>query len=163
ALLAGEIDWWERPLADLQPMLAQSRDVRREILDKAGRMALARLNCLQPPFDNVKLRQAVLKSVVQEDYMRAAQGDDQSTWNTMRSLYPQRTPYYVDQADLMPGSIDACKAALKEAGYAGQKLVIINPTDFPDIGPLGQVTADALRRAGMNVELAESDWGTVIQ
>ena len=163
ALLAGEIDWWERPLADLQPMLAQSRDVRREILDKAGRMALARLNCLQPPFDNVKLRQAVLKSVVQEDYMRAAQGDDQSTWNTMRSLYPQRTPYFVDQADLMPGNLDACKAALKEAGYAGQKLVIINPTDFPDIGPLGQVTADALRRAGMNVELAESDWGTVIQ
>ena len=163
ALIAGEVDWWERPLSDLQPLLAGSRDVRREVLDKAGRMALARLNCLQPPFDDVRLRQAVLKSVVQEDYMRAAQGDDPSTWNTMRSLFPRRTPYYADQADLMPGSLEACKAALKAAGYANQKVVIINPTDFPDIGPLGQVTADALRRAGMNVDLAESDWGTVIQ
>jgi peptide/nickel transport system substrate-binding protein len=41
--------------------------------------------------------------------------------------------------------------------------VIINPTDFPLIGPHGQVTADLLRRLGMNVDLAESDWGTVVQ
>src|SRR5690606_24436359 len=65
--------------------------------------------------------------------------------------------------DLMPGDLDKARAMLKEAGYGNQKVVIINPTDFPDIGPLGQVTADTLKRAGMNVDLAESDWGTVIQ
>ena len=43
------------------------------------------------------------------------------------------------------------------------EVVIINPTDFPDIGPLGQVSADRLKRIGMNVDLAESDWGTVVQ
>jgi peptide/nickel transport system substrate-binding protein len=42
-------------------------------------------------------------------------------------------------------------------------VVIINPTDFPDIGPLGQVTADVLKRIGMNVDLRETDWGTVVQ
>ena len=31
---------------------------------------------------------------------------------------------------------------LKEAGYAGQKVVVINPTDFPAIHPLGLVTAE---------------------
>ena len=41
--------------------------------------------------------------------------------------------------------------------------MVINPTDFPLIGPHGQVTADLLRRLGMNVDLAESDWGTVVQ
>jgi len=42
-------------------------------------------------------------------------------------------------------------------------VVIINPTDFPMIGPLGQVTAEALKAIGMTVDLRESDWGTVIQ
>jgi hypothetical protein len=54
-------------------------------------------------------------------------------------------------------------AALQASGYNGEKVVIINPTDFPLIGPHGQVTADRLRRIGMNVELAETDWGTVVQ
>ena len=52
---------------------------------------------------------------------------------------------------------------LKEAGYAGQKVVVINPTDFPAIHPLGLVTADTLKKIGMNVELQETDWGTVVQ
>jgi len=63
----------------------------------------------------------------------------------------------------MPGDLDRARAALREAGYANQRVVVINPTDFPDIGPLGQVTADRLKRIGMNIDLAESDWGTVVQ
>jgi peptide/nickel transport system substrate-binding protein len=163
ALVNGEVDWWERPLADLQPMLARNRNIKREIIDTAGRAGLMRLNNLQPPFNDVRLRRAVLRSVIQENYMRAAQGEDTSTWNVSRSIWPKNTPYYADNADLMPGDLDAARGLLKEAGYTDQKVVIINPTDFPDIGPLGQVTADALKRIGMNVELAESDWGTVIQ
>jgi len=163
ALMNGEVDWWERPLADLQPMLARNRDITRRVTDKAGRLALARLNCLQEPFNDVRIRRAVLAAVVQEDYMRAAQGDDTSSWSTTPSIWPRETPYFADHSDLMPGDVAKARAMLKEAGYGNQKVVIINPTDFPDIGPLGQVTADTLKRAGMNVDLAESDWGTVIQ
>lgn len=163
ALVRGEIDWWERPLADLQPVLARAPDVRREIVDTVGRMALMRFNCLQAPFDDVRLRRAVRASVIQENYMRAAQGDDASTWGPTRSLWPPGTPYHADEADLMPGDIARARAMLREAGYRDAKVVIINPTDFPDIGPLGQVTADALGRAGMNVDLRESDWGSVVQ
>ncbi len=36
----------------------------------------------------------------------------------------------------MPQSIARATEALKASGYAGEKVVIINPTDFPDIGPL---------------------------
>lgn len=163
ALINGEVDWWERPHPDLQPMLARSREIRREVADPAGRMAVMRLNHLHPPFNDVKLRQAVRLAVLQEDYMRAAQGDDTSTWTTVRSLWPKHTPYYHDEPDLMPASLDRARAMLREAGYANQPLSIINPTDFPDIGPLGQVTNDLLKRMGMNVTLLDSDWGTVVQ
>jgi peptide/nickel transport system substrate-binding protein len=164
ALQSGEVDWWERPHPDLQGLLARSRDIRREVSDPKGRMAVMRMNHLHPPFDDVRIRRAVMMSVVQDDYMRASRGDDTADWTTCRSLWPRQTPYYRDEGEaLMPGSLDRARAALREAGYGGQKVVVINPTDFPDIGPLGLVTADALRRMGMNVDLAESDWGTVVQ
>ena len=163
ALQNNEADWWERPLVDLIPTLLKNQAIRAEVTDPAGRLSLARLNCLQPPFNDVRLRRAVLAAVRQEDYMRASRGDDATLWTTSRSLFPRNTPYFHDHADLMPGDLDRARALLKEAGYAGQKVVIINPTDFPDIGPHGLVTNDMLKKIGMNVELRESDWGTVIQ
>ncbi|QCK84573.1 ABC transporter substrate-binding protein [Phreatobacter aquaticus] len=164
AIMRGEMDWWERPPADLQPLLARNRDIVREVTDSSGRIAIMRLNHLQAPFNNVKVRQAVRMAVAQEDYMRASQGDDPTAWKVCRSLWPHGTPYYSgEQEDLMPQSIAKAKEALKASGYAGEKVVIINPTDFPDIGPLGQVSADILGKIGMNIDLAETDWGTVIQ
>ena len=163
ALQNGEADWWERPLVDLIPTLLKNPQIRAEVTDPAGRLALARLNCLQEPFKDVKIRQAVLAAVRQEDYMRASRGDDEKLWTTSRSLFPRNTPYYQDHGDLMPGSLDRARELLKASGYAGQTVVIINPTDFPDIGPLGLVANDALKKIGVNVELRESDWGTVVQ
>lgn len=164
ALTRGEVDWWERPLTDLQPMLASNKDIKQEVIDKAGRGAIIRLNHLQAPFNNPKVRAAVRMAVKQEDYMRAAQGDDTTLWQTCRSLWWRGTPYYDgEQEDLMPQSLDKAKAALKASGYNGEKVVIINPTDFPDIGPLGEVTFELLKQLGMNVEMAASDWGTVVQ
>ena len=164
ALIRGEMDWYERPPSDLRPLLAQSKDVVNEVTDASGRLAIMRMNCLQAPFNNEKIRQAVRLVVMQEDYMRATQGDDKTLWRTCRNLWPYGTTYYDgEKTDLMPQNLAQAKAALQASGYANERVVIINPTDFPDIGPLGQVSADLLRKMGMNVDLAESDWGTVIQ
>ena len=166
ALQSGEIDWVEQPLSDLVPTLARSRNITLEVLNPAGFMSLMRLNHLQVPFSDLRARQAVALAVNQADYMRATLGDDQSVWRECRSLFPCGTPLGVeDLSDLTrpPRSLDRAKAALAASGYRGEKVLIINPTDFPLIGPHGQVTADLLRRLGMNVDLIESDWGTVVQ
>ncbi|MDI3307663.1 MAG: ABC transporter substrate-binding protein [Acetobacteraceae bacterium] len=166
ALQSGEVEWVEQPLSDLIPMLARNRNIALEVLNPAGLMSIMRLNHLQPPFNDLRTRQAVALAVNQADYMRATLGDDRSVWRECRSLFPCGTPFGVeDLSDLTrpPRSLDRAKAALAASGYRGEKVVIINPTDFPLIGPHGQVTADVLRRLGMNVELAESDWGTVVQ
>ncbi len=166
ALQAGEVDWWEQPLADLLPTLATNKAIKTGPLFATGQLGLMRMNCLQPPFNDVRVRRAVMMAVNQEDYMRAAFGDDRSLWTTCYSLFPKNTPYYSERgADLLKGPHDsaAVKAALAAAGYNGQKVVIINPGDFPKIEALGEVTYDALRRAGMNVDLQTGDWGTVIQ
>lgn len=165
ALMRGEIDWWERPLNDLLSSLEANSGVQTRIQDPTGRIALMRLNHLQPPFNDVRIRRAVLMSVDQEEYLRAAYGDDQSLWKVCESIYPCGTPYASDTEakKVMRGDLAAARRMLQEAGYAGQRVVIISPTDYPQIGPLGQVTADRLQKIGMNVDLQESDWGTVVQ
>src|SRR5262249_57842502 len=52
---------------------------------------------------------------------------------------------------------------IQETGYRGQKAVIINPTDFATIGPLGDITYDMFKKIGINAELQSTDWGSVVQ
>lgn len=166
ALQAGEVEWLEQPLSDLIPTLQRNRNIEIGVLNEAGLMSVMRLNHLQPPFNNVRVRQAVALAVDQSEYMRATLGDDRSVWRECRSLFPCGTPFGVEDLSPLnapPRSLDRARAALAASGYGGERVVIINPTDFPLIAPHGQITADRLRRIGMNVELAETDWGTVVQ
>lgn len=164
ALQNGEIEWWEQPLPDLLPLLSKNQNIVLQTDIPQGRESLMRLNHLHPPFNDVRLRRAVLMAVNQEDYMRATFGDDKSLWRICHSQFPCDTPYETqDGGKWMKADLSVARAALKEAGYDGQKVVIINPTDFPAIHPLGLVTADTLKKIGMNVDLQETDWGTVVQ
>ncbi len=166
ALQAGEVDWVDQPLSDLIPTLRRNRNIEIGVLNPAGLLSIMRLNHLQPPFNDLKTRQAVALAVDQQEYMRATLGDDRDVWRECRSLFPCGTPLGVEnlsELNAPPRSLDRAKAALQASGYKGEKVVIINPTDFPLIGPHGHVTADRLRRIGMNVELADTDWGTVVQ
>jgi peptide/nickel transport system substrate-binding protein len=164
ALQSGEIDWWEQPLTDLLPTLAGDRNIKLMVSNPQGNESLMRLNCLQPPFNDVAIRRVVLMGVNQDDYMRATFGDDQSLWRLCRSEFPCGTPYETDDdGTLMKGDLNAAKAALKATAYAGQRVVILSPSDFPSIRPLCLVTADLLKNIGFNVDLQEMDWGTVVQ
>ena len=164
ALQNNEVDWWEYPLPDLLPLLARDANIALQIDQPWGRMSELVLNQLQPPFDNVKIRRAVMMGVKQDDYMRATFGDDQSLWRVSKDVFPFGTPYFSDaDSGLMSGNTELATKMLKESGYNGEKVVIINPTDFPVIHPLGLVTADALTKMGMNVDLQETDWGSVVQ
>ncbi len=163
ALQAGEVDWWELPLPDLYASLAASRDIALQIDNPDGRVSFMRMNHLQPPFDDMRVRRAVLAAVSQADYMGATLGDDAKLWRACRSAFPCGTPYEASDEALMPGSVAAGQKLLRASGYSGQKVVVLNPTDNPLIAPLGEVTADLLQKLGMTVDLATSDWGTVVQ
>jgi peptide/nickel transport system substrate-binding protein len=129
-----------------------------------GYVAGLRFNHLQPPFNDVRLRRAVLTAVNQEDYMRAITGNDPSAFRICKSQFPCGTTYGTEATGpVMQGDIAAAKAMLKEAGYGGQKAVIINPTDFATIGPLGDITYDMFQKIGINTEMVAADWGTVVQ
>jgi peptide/nickel transport system substrate-binding protein len=164
ALQNGEIDWYEQVQSDLAPMLRRNPNIVMGPSNPQGYIGGLRFNHLHPPFDNVKLRQAVLMAVNQEDYMNAIMGAERAAWQTCRSQYPCGTPYGTETGlPVQKGDLETARRMVRESGYAGQKAVIINPTDFHTIGPLGDITFDLLKKIGINAELVATDWGSVIQ
>ncbi len=165
ALQAGEIDWWEQVLPDLVPVLESASNIRIQRQDPYGFIALARLNSSQPPFNNVKLRQIVLSALNQDDYMEAIQGSEKSSYSECHSMFPCGMPGVEAGSTKMrsPQKLEDLRAAVKAAGYNGEKTVILNPADYPVITPHGEITAALLRSLGFNVDLQTMDWGSVLQ
>jgi len=165
ALSAGEVDWYEQPPADILPAFAANKDVVVTTVDPLGNMGVLRFNHLLPPFDNPKLREAVLNLVDQKDYMRAVAGDEKY-WKTCGAIFicggtPFETTAGADV--LLTGPhLDRAKALIKEAGYNGEKIVLMSATDQPIVQNQAMVTREALTRAGLNVEFQAMDWGTLI-
>ncbi|MFC4168505.1 ABC transporter substrate-binding protein [Teichococcus aestuarii] len=166
ALQAGEIDWWDQVHPDLAPLLQRNRRVKVAVNDPMGYIGTLRFNCLHAPFDNAAIRHALLYAAKQEDYMRAVTANDPELFRLCPSMWPCGTPYGTEAGSEPlqgPRDLGRAKAMLRDAGYKGERVVILNPTDMPSMAPFGLVTADLLRRLDMNVELVETDWGSVVQ
>ena len=83
ALQRDEVDWVEAPLIDLTPMLRKAPGIKVEVFDKLGSLMLMAFNFYHPPFDNVKLRRAVLSAVNQEDFVNSVVGAHHSPHSQM--------------------------------------------------------------------------------
>jgi peptide/nickel transport system substrate-binding protein len=164
ALQNGEIDWWENPISDLVPLLRKTRNVMVDIADPLGNVGSFRMNHLYPPFNDVRARRAVLMALSQEDYMRALVGDDPALWKPLPGFFTPGTALYNEEGGEIlrgPRNLDAAKKLLAQSGYAGQPVTCLVAQDQPITKPQGDVTADLLKRLGMNVDFVATDWGTV--
>ncbi|MES0101718.1 ABC transporter substrate-binding protein [Mesorhizobium sp. M0019] len=161
ALQAGEIDFIRSPPTDLFPVIESDPNLELQVLDKTGYDMFVRMNCLQKPFDNVKARQAMLHLIDQEAVSRAAYSDPKY-FRTVTSMFGNGTPVSNDENTgwfKKGGDPEKARELFKEAGYAGEKVVILQPTDWAEASNASQVVAAALRKIGVNAELAPSDWG----
>ena len=162
ALIAGEIDYFELPPHDLLPIMEAAPGVLVENLDPLGQQGWLRMNHLHPPFDDVRIRQAVLWLVDQSLYMNAAVGDSRY-WQTCPAVFACGTPLESDigAEALMSQDLDKARALIAEAGYDGTPVVILQATDIAILNAASLVTAQLLREAGMAVELQAMDWSTL--
>jgi peptide/nickel transport system substrate-binding protein len=161
---SGEADWWENPSPDMWPVLAGNADVTLAIADRLKTSGCIRFNWRYPPFDNVKMRQAVQMVVNQADYMAAFAGDPKN-WNVCPSVFTCGTPMAsAAGASALTGKRDYEKARelIKETGYKGEKIILLDAVDQPLIHAEALVLTDELKKLGLNVEYVASDWGTVV-
>ncbi len=166
AMQAGEADWWEQPSFDLLPQMRRAPDLRISVVEVNGNIGLMRLNHLFPPFDNPAIRRALLPALNQADFMQAIAGNATGSWRGDVGFFAPGSPMASDAgmaAITGPRDTERARREIRQAGYGGEAVVVMNPTDYPRISALANVAADMLKRCGLNVDLQDMDWGTVIQ
>jgi len=149
---------------DLARVLAANPDITVEDTDPLGSMGLLRFNQLLPPFDNVKMRQAVLTVFDQADFLTALAGAPKD-WKRRASFFTCGTPMASDAGTAaLTGKrdFDAAKRLIAEAGYKGEKIVVLDAVDLLTNHIHALITTELFKKLGLNVELATSDWGTVV-
>jgi peptide/nickel transport system substrate-binding protein len=163
ALQNGEADWWENPPADMWPLLAANPNIALTAAPIRS-MGCLRFNWLHPPFDNVKMRQAVLMVVSQADFLAAFVGNP-ANWDLCTSFFTCGGPMANNagsQALTGERNYDKAKQLIKEAGYKGEKIVVLDAVDQPISHTGALVTVDMLNRLGLNVEYVAADWDVIV-
>jgi peptide/nickel transport system substrate-binding protein len=163
ALVRGEIDAIELPLVDLLPVLRKSPDVVVKVLDTMGSQATFLLNSQQPPLDKAAVRQAIFHALDQTALLQAVIGNpdyERPCQSIMACGSPNESN--AGAAPFARQDIGRAKALLKEAGYAGEPVTLLDPGDQPIMHQMALVMAQNLRDAGITVDLQAADWGTVV-
>jgi peptide/nickel transport system substrate-binding protein len=164
ALTNGEADIFELPQADFIPTLEKNPNIRLAA-DSLGNQGWLRPNHLQPPFNNPKARQALQYIINQEEYMAAAGFPEKYRVKYCGAYFMCGSPN-----ETMAGAesfksgqnIEKAKQLLKEAGYNGEKIVVLTPSDPPVQAAAALVTVQNLRKAGVNVDAQAMDWSTLL-
>jgi peptide/nickel transport system substrate-binding protein len=166
ALANGEVDWHENVLLDLAPQLAKNPNVVVRNSSPFGLGSVARFNFLNPPFNNIALRRIFRDAVSQVDYMRAIHGEDDKGFAECYAMFLCGLPGVTEYGAATmkgPKDFEKLRAAVRAAGYGGEKVVVINPTDYSFISSQGEISADLLRRLGFDVDIVDMDFGTMLQ
>ena len=163
ALLNGEIDLIEFMPADLLPLLQKDKNVKTFVTNLAGRQYAMRFNVLHKPFDNPKIRQAVLYALDQKPFLDANVGNPEY-YKECRSLFPCGSPLESTKGwdDKVRGNVAKAKELLKEAGYDGTPVVLMHQTDSANHNQLATVARPQLEAAGFKVDLQAMDWQTLV-
>jgi peptide/nickel transport system substrate-binding protein len=165
ALQAGEMDWWENPTADLLSLL-RTKSILTPVTDPTGSQYVLRPNHLHPPFDKPAVRRALMGAIEQKEFMIATMGADTSLWSVPSGFFPTTSPMANDAGiDAVTSKRDyaAVRKALEAAGYQGERVVLMSPTDQPNVNAVSNVALEMLKRVGVNVDYQATDWGMVVQ
>lgn len=162
ALLNDEVDFVENLPYDLMPMVESNKDYEVKFLSPLGLWTYYRFNFLHAPFNNRLVRQAAMYAVGQNDILTALTGDPR-LFSNCAAIFGCGTPFASEYGSdiVIEPNIEKAKALLAEAGYKGEPVVILHPTDNAQVTTQPVVIAAALRAAGFTVDLQSMDWQTL--
>ncbi|KAA2211488.1 ABC transporter substrate-binding protein [Teichococcus oryzae] len=164
ALQSGELDIYETPPLDLLPVLARNSNVRVAVHGKQGQLGFLRPNHTQPPFDKPEARRALALLTDQREFMAITAGSEGQYW---RECYSFLACGGLNEnqagSEWMRGArIEEAKRLFRQAGYAGQPIVVIAPGDNEIIKGFGTLAAERMRAAGLTVDLQYMDFATMM-
>ncbi|HTR87014.1 MAG TPA: ABC transporter substrate-binding protein [Reyranella sp.] len=162
ALLNGELDMLESVDYDHLSVLEKSKDVK-VLTGRTSNQYVLRMNWLQPPFNNVKARQAVAYALSQDEFLQANIGDKRF-YRPCKAMFTCDSPLATTAGmdGLIEGNVAKAKELLKESGYDGSPIVIPQPTDLGVIKQLAPVAKAQLEKVGFKVDVQPMDWQSMV-
>ncbi len=163
ALKRGEVDVLENAPYDLLSLIEKDPNIALTVADPLGQQGIVRFNHLIPPFNDPKLRQAVLLATDRSAYLAAMVGDKRFERNCASPFICGTISE--SQAGLAEHSkfdLAKAKAMVAASGYKGEPVVVLDPTDYAVIHAMTLVTADRLKAIGFNVDLQAMTWSLVV-
>ncbi len=150
ALLNDEVDLIDIVPPDLLPLVQKEKGIKIMVINQAGRQYAMRFNVLHKPFDDPKVRQAVLYALNQKDFLDANVGNPEF-YKECKSLFPCGSPLESTKGweDKLGGNVAKAKQLLQEAGYDGTPIVLMHQTDTPGHNNLATVAKAAAREGGL--------------
>ena len=101
-------------------------------------------------------------AIAQEDFLRAQVGDPE-IYRVCNAPLICGSPYEKSYGDLLiKPDYDKARQLLKESGYDGTPIVMMQATDLQSSNQLPPVAKQALEKAGFKVDLQAMDWQTVV-
>lgn len=163
ALQAGEIDMIEQPPTDLIPIIEKNNKIALINFNPLGNQYTFRFNVLHKPFDNVKARQALFYAFNQEDFLKATIGNPKY-YLVCKQVFICGTPFGSDKGmeDKLESNFKKARELLKEAGYDGTPVVLMQSTDLAVLTNLAPVAKSLMERAGFKVDMQSMDWQTLV-
>ncbi len=163
ALAAGEVDMIIAPAFEMNSSLQSNPNIQMVLDNPLGRRFHMRFNHLQPPFDNVKVRQAAMAAMNQLAFLQTQIGKPE-LYRTCFSIYTCKTPYATAYGMDFIASPDLKRAQqmLIESGYKGTPVVLLRQTDVANENRLADVARQLLTQAGFTVNVQSMDWKTLV-
>ena len=163
ALIAGEIDYIEQPAHDLLPVLKKDAGIKLVDINPLGNQYAFRFNSTVKPFDNPKIKQALLYAFNQEDFLKATIGDP-TYYKVCLEMFICGTPLGSTKGmdGLLQSNFVKARQLLTEAGYDGTPIVLLHSTDLQVLTNLAPVAKSLMEKAGFKVDMQDMDWQTVV-
>lgn len=157
AVRAGDIDMaYNMQAPDLLAGLERDEDL--QVIDgtSTGEVLLA-LNNAEPPFDDLRVRRAVMYAIDRKavlDTAWAGHGE------LIGSMVPPTDPYYQDLTDAYPYDPDRAKELLAEAGAEDLSITFDVPTR-PYAEAVAQVVVSQLKDVGIDAKIVPAEFPAV--
>ncbi|WP_445659012.1 ABC transporter substrate-binding protein [Achromobacter sp. NCFB-sbj8-Ac1-l] len=160
ALMNGEVDMIEQTTPDFLPVLESNPDIT--LSTSVASQGMVIVNSLHPPFDKPQARQALYYLVNQKEMVSAIGYPEKYRVDYCPTLYICGSPLATDAGAAPYAKPDLARARqlLQEAGYQGEKVVLLYPTDHIS-APAVMVMAQNMKKAGINVDLQSMDWASL--
>lgn len=117
------------------------------------------MNHARPPFDNIKVRQAICSAIDRRALLDMAY----TGGAVIGAFIDSGSPYYADYSGMYPFDPQKAKQLLADAGYPnGFEITLTVPQNYSQHVNAANMVQNMLNQAGLKVKIQLVDWGTWI-